>query len=92
VRNAEVSFLLIPASEAGKRYGEAAKQALPNVHLVNVPGQADLMFCRELNALSGPELEQILRACHGAYAETATNPPQSSHARFDIQDWSPLEP
>jgi hypothetical protein len=89
---AEESFLLIPASEAGKRYGEEAKAALPRVHLVNVPGQADLMFCREQQAISAEDLERILRPYRAAYADAATTPLSSPHARFDIQDWTPLDP
>jgi hypothetical protein len=86
------AFLLIPASEAGKRYGEEALEALPNLRLVNVPGQADLMFCREQDALDPEELERLLRPCRAAYDELAHNPPTSPHSRFDIQDWAPLDP
>src|SRR5262249_48121707 len=46
------SFLLIPASESGKAFGEEAGKVLPQVHLVGVAGQADLMCCRELAALA----------------------------------------
>ena len=86
------AFLLIPASEAGKKYGEAARQLLPNLHLVNVPGQADLMFCREQGKLGGEDVERILRHCRPAYDEIAHAPTVSPHSRFDIQDWSPLDP
>jgi hypothetical protein len=86
------SFLLIPASDAGKRYGELARQAIPSIHLVNVPGQADLMFCREQGGWSTAEFERILRVCRPAYVEIAHVPTVSPHARFDIQDWAPLEP
>jgi eukaryotic-like serine/threonine-protein kinase len=89
---AEEAFLLIPASEAGKRYGEEAKDVLPRVHLVNVPGQADLMFCREQQAITADDLERILRPCRAAYEDAATTPLSSPHARFDIQDWTPLDP
>jgi serine/threonine protein kinase len=85
-------FLLIPASEAGKRYGELARKEIPAVHLVNVPGQSDLMFCREQGGLAEEETERILRACRPAYDEVAHAPTVSPHARFDIQDWAPLEP
>jgi serine/threonine protein kinase len=85
-------FILIPASDAGKRYGEMAKQAIPGIHIVNVPGQADLMFCREQSSLKEEELERILRACRPAYSEIANVPNVSPHARFDIRDWAPLEP
>jgi serine/threonine protein kinase len=88
----QVSFLLIPASDAGKQYGEEAKRVLPHVQLVKVPGQADLTFCREQDYLSALDLHRILRTCRAAYADSATAPTSSPHARFDIADWIPLHP
>jgi hypothetical protein len=85
-------FLLIPASEAGKKYGEQAQLALSDLQLVNVPGQADLMFCREQPELSLEDLERVLRSCRTAYEEVVSVPQSSPHARFDIQDWMPLDP
>jgi hypothetical protein len=85
-------FVLIPASEAGKRYGELAREAIAGIHLVNVPGQADLMFCREQGGFNEDEFQRILQACQPAYVELARVPTASPHARFDIQDWAPLEP
>jgi hypothetical protein len=86
------TFLLIPASEAGKQFGELARKALPGVHLVSVPGQADLTFCREQGNLHLDDLQKILSACRAAYAELAVLPQTSAHARFDVQDWIPLDP
>ena len=86
------SFLLVPASEAGKEFAEQARQALPEVHLVNVPGQADLSFCREQAGLGVDDLERVLRPCRSAYVEMSAVPHSSPHARFDIQDWTPLDP
>jgi hypothetical protein len=86
------SFLLIPASEAGKAYGEEAVRVLPDVQLVNVPGQADLTFCREQSWLTFEDLERILQSCRGAYELTAAVPTTSPHARFDVVDWTPLNP
>ena len=89
----EHSFLLVPASESGKRFAEEAQRLLPEgVQLVNVPGQADLMFCRDQNGLSAEELGHLLRNCRKAYEESAAVPNSSPHARFDIQDWTPLDP
>ncbi len=85
-------FLLVPASESGKRYGDQAQEVLPDLQLVKVPGQADLMFCREQEELSLEDLERILHACRPAYDEAANVPQSSPHARFDIQDWMPLDP
>jgi hypothetical protein len=87
-----LDFLLVPASEAGKRYGEDAKKAAPQLHLVSVPGQADLMFCREQNYLSVEEIQRVLQPCRSAYEEAAVTPPSSPHARADISDWMPLNP
>ncbi|HZY87400.1 MAG TPA: tubulin-like doman-containing protein [Gemmataceae bacterium] len=89
----EHSYLLIPASESGRRFGEEAQELLPEgVQLVNVPGQADLMFCRDQSGLSAEELGRFLRNCRKAYEESAAVPNSSPHARFDIQDWTPLDP
>jgi len=88
----EQGFLLVPASDAGKRYGEQAQDVLPGLHLVNVPGQADLMFCREQTELSLEDLEGILHTCRAAYEDAVKAPQSSPHARFDIQDWMPLDP
>jgi hypothetical protein len=85
-------FLLIPASDAGRKFGELAQETLPGLHLVNVPGQADLMFCREQGSLGAEDVERILKACRPAYEEVANAPVASPHARFDILDWSPLDP
>jgi hypothetical protein len=86
------TFLLVPASESGKQYGELAEQELPGVHLVTVPGQADLMFCREQASLRVEDLERLMRVCRSAYEETVHVPHTSAHARFDVQEWTPLDP
>jgi hypothetical protein len=88
----QFSFLLIPVSDAGKKFGEQASEVFPELQIVNVPGQADLMFCREQTNLGLEDLERILRSCRDAYREFSTLPQLSPHARFDIQDWTPLDP
>jgi hypothetical protein len=85
-------FLLIPASEAGKAFGERARQAVPRLHLVLVPGQAGLMFCREQGALGIDDVQRVLGPCRAAYEEAVTVPQNSPHARFDLRDWMPLDP
>jgi serine/threonine protein kinase len=85
-------FLLIPAGDPGKAYGEAAQKVLAGLHVVRVPGQAELMFCREQGPLSLEDLERLLRPCRAAYEEHAPVPQVSPHARFDILDWTPLAP
>jgi hypothetical protein len=86
------SYLLIPASDFGKRYGEEVAQAIPGLRIVRVPGQADLMFCREREAFSIEDLDQVLQPCRHAYDKVVSVPQASPHARFDILDWLPLAP
>jgi eukaryotic-like serine/threonine-protein kinase len=85
-------FLLVPASEAGKAYSEVVRQALPQLQVVRVPGQAALMFCREQSALSMDNLQQVLGPCRRAYEELMVTPVTTPHARCDIVDWIPLDP
>jgi hypothetical protein len=86
------AYLLVPASEAGKTLGEQAQQAVPSINLVRVPGQADLMFCREQGYLSNEELRRLLSHCRAAYKDLSPVPASSPHARFDITDWVPIDP
>jgi hypothetical protein len=60
--------------------------------LVRMPGQSDLMVCREQGPLSVADLQRLFQSCRRAYDETAPVPTTSPHARFDILDWVPLDP
>jgi hypothetical protein len=84
------AYLLVPASDAGKTYGDESRRALPQLQLVRVPGQAALLFCREQGSLRIEDLEKLLGPCRRAYEETAVTPLASPHARYDIVDWIPL--
>lgn len=87
----EAAFLLVPASDAGKAYGEEVRKVLPHVQAVKVPGQADLMFCRERGRLTPEDLERLLAPCREMYQQAASVPAASPHCRFDTRDWVPLE-
>jgi serine/threonine protein kinase len=86
------SFLLVPASDVGRHLGEAVHGALPEVKIVRVPGQADLMFCREQGCMSIQELQKVLQQFRVAYQASVNTPATSAHSRFDIMDWLPLDP
>ena len=88
----QCSFVLLPASEAGKEFGEKAQEVIPELALVRVPGQADLMFCREQAVFGAETLRTVLEPMRAAYDQLATTPQTSPHARFDILDWTPLDP
>ena len=84
-------LLLIPASTAGNRLGEAIVENRPDLTHVRVPGQADLMFLREQGSLTAGDLRPVLAACRAAYEAISGAPISSPHARFDVTDWLPLE-
>lgn len=86
------NFLLVPASDAGKEYGAAARLAVADLQLLRVSGQAHLLFCREQGYLTPEDLQKILRPCRAAYESSANAPNVSPHARFDIVDWVPIDP
>jgi hypothetical protein len=88
----QATFLLIPATDAGKNYAEEAQRADKELQIVRVPGQAHLLFCREQGYLSPEDLQRALRPCRAAYEEAVLLPQVSPHARFDILDWVPLDP
>jgi hypothetical protein len=91
-RTNQTAFLLTPASEAGKTLAEHALTAIPQLQTVRVPGQTDLMLCREQSFLSADDLKRMLRTCRQAYDEKVVTPTTSPHARFDFADWTPLDP
>jgi eukaryotic-like serine/threonine-protein kinase len=86
------AYLLTPVSDPGKNYGSDAKAIIPNLNVIRVPGQADLMFCREQGYLNLDELDRIFKPCRKAYGELSVVVNASPHARFDVTDWVPLTP
>lgn len=86
------TFLLVPASGAGRAVSEIVAQAFSEVNHVPVPGQSDLMFLCEQGCLTSSDLQPLLRSCRAAYETAAASPITSPHARLDIMDWLPLDP
>jgi hypothetical protein len=86
------SFLLIPASIAGRALSRVLEEAMPNLKHVPVPGQSDLMICRDQGPLTIRDLTRMLKLCGQAYEQLAAVPQTSPHARFDLLDWMPLDP
>jgi eukaryotic-like serine/threonine-protein kinase len=86
------TLLLVPASDMGRHFGEAVQKVLPDLGVVRVPGQADLMFCREQGCLTVQDLHKLMKQFRAAYEATVCTPLISPHARFDVSDWLPLDP
>jgi hypothetical protein len=87
----EEPFLLLPLSDAGRRVGNAAKEALTKLQVVPVANHTDLLFCREQAGVSLEDMQEMLEPCRAAYLQSATTPLTTPHARCDILDWVPLD-
>ena len=79
-------------SNAGKGLSESITELFPELKVVRVPGQSDLMFLCEQGGLTFEELKSLLKPCRAAYEANAPSQVTSPHARFDVVDWLPLEP
>lgn len=86
------AFLLVPASPAGRKLADTVGAKFEDINHVRVPGQADLMFLCEQGCLTAADIHKLLKPCRAAYEGLANMPSTSPHARFDIQDWLPLDP
>jgi hypothetical protein len=86
------TFLLIPASDHGKFLGEETAKKFPDIKVVKVSGQSDLMFCREQGVLEPEDLRKVLSTSRKVYEAMVPTPATSPHARFDLHDWLPLDP
>jgi eukaryotic-like serine/threonine-protein kinase len=92
INNKQHTFLLVPASPAGRAVAQAVTQASPEIHHVRVPGQSDLMFLCEQGCLTATDLQKLLKPCRAAYDAALSSPTAAPHARSDISDWLPLDP
>jgi hypothetical protein len=87
----EKTFVVVPDTEAGNKYAEEVKKAVPSVYVVPVLGAGtDLLFCREQACLRTSDLLQLLDPCFEAYQETLTVIERNPHSRFDVTNWLPL--
>jgi serine/threonine protein kinase len=87
----EEPFLLLPLSDAGRRVGQAAREALDRLQVVTVANHTDLLFCREQAEIMLEDLQDMLEPCRAAYVQAASTPLNTPHSRCDILDWVPLD-
>ncbi len=87
----ERTFVMLPDTEAGQRYAEEVKKAVPAATTVPVRGPGtDLLFCREQAPLRTADLFRLLEPCWEAYHQAAANVESNPHSRFDVGGWMPL--
>ena len=88
---AQTTFLLHPTTDSGREFLSEAHKVLNEVELVPGASPTDLSFCREQGYLSPSDLEPLLTLCRQAYERVEQTPAESPHARFDLQEWLPLD-
>lgn len=87
----ERAFVAVPDTDAGRRYGEAVRRAVPGAEVVAVPGAAtDVLVCRERGYWGADELRGLMALCRPAYDDALADPATNPHSRFDVPDWLPL--
>jgi hypothetical protein len=85
------TYILHPESAAGQQYVDAAQRTIQHVQLIPGTNPVDLTMCREQGFLFLSDLQPVLALCRTAYMDFVVSPNQSPHARFDIQEWVPLD-
>jgi hypothetical protein len=88
----EQSYLLVPATEAGRRLAEIAREAIPGLTGVRGANHTDVQLCREQAQIKLADLHNLLESCKIAYMQCNTSPLTTPHSRCDITDWVPLDP
>jgi hypothetical protein len=84
-------LVAVPDTDAGRRYGELFRRAVPGAEVVPVPGSAtDLLVCREQGYWPADDLREFLAACRPAYEAAVPDPATNPHSRFDVPEWLPL--
>lgn len=87
----ERTFVMLPDSDAGHRYAEEVRKAVPAATVVPVRGPGtDLLFCREHGCLRTADLFKLLEPCWEAFHQAAANVELNPHSRFDVGGWMPL--
>jgi hypothetical protein len=85
----ELNILAVPPGPEGEYFRSLVQQALPDQTLVQAPSTDDIVFYRELQALSLTALPQMGPAAAEVYKQFLTGNQLTPHSRTDINDWLP---
>ncbi len=80
----ETCVLAAPPGEAGDRFRELTRRALPDVELLPAVSEGDILFYREISNLPLAELEQLGAAAHDAYRQMSAAEDFTPHTRIDV--------
>jgi len=80
----ETCVLAAPPGEAGDRFRELTRRALPDVELLSAVSEDDILFYREISNLPLAELEQLGAAARDAYRQMSAAEDFTPHTRIDV--------
>jgi hypothetical protein len=85
--SARFCLLAVPATPAGERFRALAREALPDVELIDVVSPDDIVFYREWTHLALTDLEQFGPAGREAYLQMTSVEHFTPHSRMDVARW-----
>ncbi|MCI0680862.1 MAG: protein kinase [Gemmataceae bacterium] len=83
----EITVAAFPDTPAGHHLKEIAKEALPNVTVIDSDDRDAIVFYRELQQVSLQDLEQYGAIAQEAYRQRSAGDPTYLHTRIDITAW-----
>jgi hypothetical protein len=86
-RAGEIYILGAPTGQAGERFRDLARRALPDVDMVAAAGTKDIVFYREIPHLRLSDLEHLGPLGYEAYRQIVTLKNLTPHSRTDITEW-----
>ncbi len=88
----EKIYLIVPHKPDLQTTTLRAKSRINDIEWINLPeSSSEWLLIRERNNLRVEDLQELLTMCKDAYSQLSGHIATSPHARFDIQEWLPLE-
>lgn len=86
----EFTIAAFPATPTGQALKAIAKQALPNVQVIDGDNRDEIAFYRELQQITLQDLEQFGSIAQEAYRQRCAGDPNFLHTRIDVAAWQPV--
>jgi serine/threonine protein kinase len=86
-KSREETFLITPNTEAGLRLGQVATEQVPELQVVPVAKNDEVVICRLLERIELKDLKVLSEAGQQAYLTAAAIEHFTPHARQDIDTW-----
>lgn len=83
----EFAIAAFPATPTGHELKEVAKQALPNIQVIDGDNRDEITFYRELQQVTLQDMEQFGSIPQEAYRQRCAGDPNFLHTRIDVAGW-----